>query len=68
MMLNILTYYFPHNIAVILSRSESFEVSVLQALGTDLPVVFPKTDGLTEVIDEYGISQTICNLYLEEVQ
>ncbi len=40
------------DIAVFLSRSESFGVAVLEASSTGLPVVVSKTGGLTEVVDD----------------
>ncbi|PKP01636.1 MAG: glycosyltransferase family 4 protein [Bacteroidetes bacterium HGW-Bacteroidetes-6] len=44
--------YHSFDIAVFLSRSESFGVSVLEASATALPVVVSKTGGLTEVVDD----------------
>jgi glycosyltransferase involved in cell wall biosynthesis len=45
-------FYQSFDIAVFLSRSESFGVSILEASSCELPVVVTAIGGLTEVVDD----------------
>lgn len=56
-------YYKRFNIFANLSRSESFGVSVLEAMSTELPVVVTSTGGLNEIVSsECGIHVSVENV------